>query len=145
MRKEKETNSTDYATDIRKARRKTGLKTQEFFTPSELVEKMCDKIPMEDWRDPQKTFLEPCFGNGNFLVAIIRRKIENGSSWIQALETTYGVELMEDNVREAKDRIVKLISDEEGFNEEKARQIMDHNLVCSDFFKWDFENWKPME
>ena len=145
MRKEKETSAADYATDIRKARRKTGLKTQEFFTPSELVEKMCDKIPMEDWQDPQKTFLEPCFGNGNFLVAIIRRKIENGSSWIQALQTTYGVELMEDNVKECKDRIVKLISDEEGFNEEKAREIMDHNLVCSDFFKWDFENWKPME
>ena len=64
-----------YATDIRKSRRKGSGGTQEFFTPSSLVSKMCDKIPSTDWSNPTKTFLEPCFGNGNFLVEIIRRRI----------------------------------------------------------------------
>ena len=40
---------SDYATDIRKARRKGGSKaTQEFFTPYEIVKRMCDKISDED-------------------------------------------------------------------------------------------------
>lgn len=28
--------------------------------------------------------------------------------------------------------------------EQAERDIMNHNLVCSDFFKWDFENWRPI-
>jgi hypothetical protein len=31
------------------------------------------------------------------------------------------------------------------FNKEEALKIMNHNLVCSDFFKWDFENWCPIK
>ena len=62
-------------TETRLARRKGSGGTQEFFTPSSLVSKMCDKIPSTDWSNPAKTFLEPCFGNGNFLVEIIRRRI----------------------------------------------------------------------
>lgn len=27
------------------------------------------------------------------------------------------------------------------FDEAKAIEIMEHNLVCSNFFDWDFENW----
>ena len=50
---------SDYATDIRKARRKGGTKsTQEFFTPYSIVKKMCDKISDEDWQDPSKTFCD---------------------------------------------------------------------------------------
>jgi len=30
-------------------------------------------------------------------------------------------------------------------NKGEAMEIMDYNLVCSDFFKWDFENGKPIK
>ena len=135
-----------YATDIRKSRRKGSGGTQEFFTPSSLVSKMCDKIPSTDWSNPTKTFLEPCFGNGNFLVEIIRRRIVDYSiDWKIVLNNLYGVELMPDNVQEAKDRIIELLKSLNiDFNEQEARDIMDKNLVCSDFFKWDFENWRPI-
>lgn len=135
-----------YATDIRKSRRKGSGGTQEFFTPSSLVSKMCDKIPSTDWSNPTKTFLEPCFGNGNFLVEIIRRRIVDYSIyWKVVLNNLYGVELMPDNVQEAKDRIIELLKSlKVDFNEQEARDIMDKNLVCSDFFKWDFENWRPI-
>ena len=135
-----------YATDIRKSRRKGSGGTQEFFTPSSLVSKMCDKIPSTDWSNPTKTFLEPCFGNGNFLVEIIRRRIVDYSiDWKIVLNNLYGVELMPDNVQEAKDRIIELLKKLNiDFNEQEARDIMDKNLVCSDFFKWDFENWRPI-
>ena len=135
-----------YATEIRKSRRKGSGGTQEFFTPSSLVSKMCDKIPSTDWSNPTKTFLEPCFGNGNFLVEIIRRRIVDYSiDWKIVLNNLYGVELMPDNVQEAKDRIIELLKKLNiDFNEQEARDIMNHNLVCSDFFKWDFENWRPI-
>ena len=135
-----------YATDIRKSRRKGSGGTQEFFTPSSLISKMCDKIPSTDWSNPTKTFLEPCFGNGNFLVEIIRRRIVDYSiDWKIVLNNLYGVELMPDNVQEAKDRIIELLKKlNVDFNEQEAREIMDKNLVCSDFFKWDFENWRPI-
>ena len=135
-----------YVTDIRKSRRKGSGGTQEFFTPSSLVSKMCDKIPSTDWSNPTKTFLEPCFGNGNFLVEIIRRRIVDYSiDWKIVLNNLYGVELMPDNVQEAKDRIIELLKSlNVDFNEQEARDIMNHNLICSDFFKWDFENWRPI-
>ena len=133
-------------TETRLARRKGSGGTQEFFTPSSLVSKMCDKIPSTDWANPAKTFLEPCFGNGNFLVEIIRRRIVDYSiDWKIVLNNLYGVELMPDNVQEAKDRIIELLKSLNiDFNEQEARDIMDKNLVCSDFFKWDFENWRPI-
>ena len=31
------------------------------------------------------------------------------------------------------------------FDEAKAQEIMEHNLVCSNFFDWDFENWCPIK
>ena len=45
----------------------------EVFTPRSLVKDMLDKLPTEVWFDKNKTWLEPSFGNGNFLIEIIRR------------------------------------------------------------------------
>ena len=134
-------------TETRLARRSGPGSTQEFFTPSSLVNKMCDKISSSDWSNPSKLFLEPCFGNGNFLVEIIRRRIvDHKIDYKTTLETLYGVELMEDNVLEAKERILNLLENiSPGFDPEIAKEIMDKNLVCSDFFKWDFKNWRPIE
>ena len=139
-------NLDGYANEARSTRRKGAGGSQEFFTPEELVSKMCDKVPQEKWADPNADFVEPCFGNGQFVLAIIYRKIINGSTWRQALDHTYGVELMQDNVDETYDRVVYLLQELEvpDFDENEARQIMKQNLVCSDFFKWDFENWRPI-
>ena len=136
---------TNYATDTRVARRKTGKKTNEFFTPYSIVKRMADKIPDEDWADPTKTFLESSFGNGQFVVYIVWNRIQHGIDWETALKTLYGVELMADNVIETHERVIDLLT-KLGieFDERTARKIMKKNLVCSDFFKWDFENWKPI-
>ena len=136
---------TNYTTDTRVARRKTGKNTQEFFTPYSIVKRMCDKIPDSDWSDPTKAFLESSFGNGQFVVYIVWNRIQHGVDWQTALKTLYGVELMADNVLECHDRVIDLLT-KLGieFDERTARKIMKKNLVCSDFFKWDFENWKPI-
>ena len=68
----------DYATDERVARRKGSKSTQEFFTPYEIVKRMGDKISEEDWSNPNKTFCEPCFGNGQFVIYIIWNRLQHG-------------------------------------------------------------------
>lgn len=135
---------TDYATETRKSRRKnSSVNSQEFFTPYSIVKRMCDKIDERDWADPQKTFCEPCFGNGQFVVYIIWNRIQHGIDWRTALETLYGVELMQDNVYETHGRIIKLF-DALGidYDEDVAMDIMLRNLVCSDFFEWNFNEWR---
>lgn len=134
---------SDYATEERKSRRKGVKSTQEFFTPYEIVKKMCDKIPEEDWADSNKTFLEPGFGSGQFVIYIIWNRLQHGIDWKTALESLYGVELMQDNVYECHGRIIKLF-DALGidYDEDIAMDIMLKNLVCSDFFTWNFEEWR---
>ena len=136
----------DYATDTRKDRRKGNGGTQEFFTPYSIVKRMCDKIPDSEWADPEKTWLEPCMGDGNFVCYIIWNRIQHGIDWQTALKTLYGLELMHDNVLECHDRVIDLLT-KLGieFDEQTARNIMEKNLVCADFFKWDFEHWKPID
>lgn len=28
---------------------------------------------------------------------------------------------------------------------DKINSILNSNIICTDFFKWDYENWKPIE
>jgi hypothetical protein len=87
----------------------------EVFTPSHMVERMLDLVREELETGPDfvdKTFLEPAAGHGNFLVAILRRKLNAveknypPEDWLEAslfaLASIYGIELLEDNHRDAK-------------------------------------------
>jgi hypothetical protein len=87
----------------------------EVFTPRDMVDQMLDLVREELEAGPNfvdKTFFEPAAGDGNFLVAILRRKlaaIENrllADEWVDeslfALASIYGVELLEDNHQDAK-------------------------------------------
>ena len=137
-------NLDNYVTDTRLSRRKGAGSTQEFFTPYSIVKRMCNKVSDKDWSDPNKTFCEPCFGNGQFLIYIIYNRILHGINWQTALETTYGIELMQDNVDECKDRVLDMFDKMEiSYNEQTAREIMDRNFICHDFFTWNFEEWRP--
>ena len=87
----------------------------EVFTPRHMVNRMLDLVREEletgaDFVD--KTFLEPAAGDGNFLVAILHRKLRAIEKRYQpkfwpdeslfALASIYGIELLEDNHRDAK-------------------------------------------
>lgn len=135
----------NYATEIRKNRRKGAGSTQEFFTPYEIVKMMGDKISDEDWADPDKTFCDPCCGNGQFIIYIIWNRIKHGVDWKRALETCFGVELMKDNIEETQERIINLLKALNiDFIETTAQEIIERNIVCCDFFKWNFEEWREM-
>ena len=65
----------------------------------------------------------------------------------KALETIYGTELMEDNTEECKQKILMdclkwSSSNDLDLKDKKLMQIIEHNIVCTDTFKWDYENWK---
>jgi hypothetical protein len=110
--------------------------TAEVFTPTELVQEMLDKLEEQDptlFSDPSKTFLDNSCGDGQFLSEVVIRKMErSGCTLEQALRTTYGVELMEDNVRECRKRLA-------GPNPTpEILQIVELNIVCHDALTYDY-------
>ena len=75
--------------------------------------------------------------------SIIYKRILAGVDWQTALETLYALELQQDNVDECKERVLNLLKELDiAFNEDTAKEIMDRNLVCHDFFTWNFEEWR---
>ena len=119
--------------------------TGEDFTPRVLVDMMLDKLPPEEF-GKISNFLDPCAGNGNIIIPIIERKLAAGLSYIEALETTRALELMQDNVDEMKDRIRMLISEKcPEADMDKVNEIINFNIACGDAFKWDFDKWKSTD
>ena len=82
-------------------------KNGEVFTPDSLVQDILGKIEPAKFEDPAVTFLDPACGNGNFLVAIVTKKRAAGATPLQALSTTYGVDIMPDNIVECRQRVFK--------------------------------------
>lgn len=73
-------------------------KTGEVFTPRSLIREMLSKLPNAAWFDPNKTWLEPAAGDGNFLVEIKARLMQAGHNEIHILENMlFSVELIDDN------------------------------------------------
>ena len=48
----------------------------EVFTPNKLINDMLDKLPKEVWRDPNKKWLDPATGFGNFPMVVYERLME---------------------------------------------------------------------
>jgi hypothetical protein len=87
----------------------------EVLTPRHMVDRMLHLVSDDLENGPgfvDKTFLEPAAGDGNFLVAILQRKlraIEKNYAYEEwpetslfALASIYGIELLEDNYEDAK-------------------------------------------
>lgn len=104
--------------------------TGEVFTPTELVREILDQIPMGQFQDPSKTFLDNSCGDGQFLGEVLIRKMENGSTFEQALSTIYGVDLMEDNVILCRERLLCGQTD--------LKHIVDQHIVCHDALTYDY-------
>ena len=110
--------------------------TGEVFTPTELVREMLEQIPIEQFQDPTKTFLDNSSGDGQFLGEVLIRKMENGSTFEQALSTVYGVDLMPDNVDLCHERLL--------CGQEHLRHIVERNIVCADALEYDYSFGEPV-
>ena len=92
----------------------------EVFTAEREVNAMLDLVKQETERIDSR-FLEPACGNGNFLVEILRRKLEVirrqyqkqlGELELQttiALSSIYGIDIMKDNVEECCQRLLDIV------------------------------------
>lgn len=91
----------------------------EVFTNEREVKAMCDLVSDECNRIESR-FLEPACGNGNFLAEILSRKLavckrlykKSASDYEKysflAVSSIYGVELLNDNAQECRERLYKI-------------------------------------
>jgi hypothetical protein len=111
--------------------------TAEVFTPTPLVQEMLDQLEAQEpelFKDPTKTFLDNSCGDGQFLSEVVIRKMErSGCTLSQALSTTFGVELMEDNVTLCRERLAGPQPTEE------ILAIVNRNIVCHDALTYNYE------
>jgi hypothetical protein len=100
--------------------------TGEVFTPTPLVQEILNQISQDQFSDPNKTFLDNSCGDGQFLSEVIIKKMENGSTYEQALATTYGVDLMMDNCMECIRRLY-------GVNGDPQIEVLEGNTIPKNY------------
>ena len=99
----------------------------EVSTPLKLVNEMLDKLPEEVFINKSTTFLDPGFGNGTFLIEIVKRLRKQGHSMENIQERVYGCEIS----HRLNNKVTKLFSN---YNFRK--------LYKEDFLTKDFNNMK---
>lgn len=94
----------------------------EVFTAKREVNAMLDLVKYESFRIESR-FLEPACGNGNFLAEILSRKLtavtdrykNSQIEWeryaIIAIANIYGVEILEDNAQECRERLFQIFDE----------------------------------
>jgi hypothetical protein len=94
----------------------------EVFTAQREVNSMLDLVKDETERIDSR-FLEPACGDGNFLVEILRRKLDvvdsryrkSQSDWelysVVAISSIYGVDILEDNAKECRKRLLGIYNE----------------------------------
>lgn len=88
----------------------------EVFTPDFIVEDMLNLV-VDETKRIESRFLEPACGDGNFLIKVLEKKLDKvekdfkrsqfeyeKNSFI-AISSIYGVELLEDNTKRARERL----------------------------------------
>jgi hypothetical protein len=133
----------------------------EVFTPDWVVEDMLSLVKDESERIDSR-FLEPACGAGNFLAPILQRKLTSATRKYQGrdfdiecysllgLMCCYGIELLEDNVNECRNRLHSLFVSQLGLDSDSptalaARAVVDANIVHGDALSMKQANGQPIE
>jgi hypothetical protein len=104
----------------------------EVYTPKELVLEMLNQVPTNTWSDSTKKFIDPASGNGNFLVEIVNKKLDCGLTPNEAVATTFGVDIMQDNINESHERIIKLLDNRgETYNLTEIQDLLKTRIVLN--------------
>jgi hypothetical protein len=130
----------------------------EVFTNTREVNAMLDLVKQETERIDSR-FLEPACGNGNFLAEVLNRKLDVVDSrygkslqeWehysIIAISSIYGVDILEDNAKECRERLYDIFNErytklfDKNCKEECRRSIrflLSRNILLGDAL--DFTN-----
>ena len=122
----------------------------EVFTAEREVKAMCDLVETQ-CDNVDATFLEPACGDGNFLAEILARKLarvkkdakSDATQWewlsVRAVASLYGVDIMQDNAEECRERLFKQwdkaykAACKKNCNDDtrdSVRYILSKNIVC---------------
>lgn len=132
----------------------------EVFTPAWMVEAMLDLVESESQRIDSR-FLEPACGTGNFLIPVLRRKLaavelkfgksdfEKRHYALLGVMCVYGIELLEDNIRECRKNMLAILADYIGHEEEDdlsraAAYVLSQNIVEGDALTMLTSSGQPM-
>ncbi len=143
----------------------------EVFTAEREVNAMLDLVQQETERIDSR-FLEPACGDGNFLIAILRRKMavvarESGKSrtdyernTCRAVASIYGVELLPDNAEQCRARLFRYVADcyrhafpsvscQDADLQDHAflrsvRCLLSHNIICGDALTYTTHEGEPI-
>jgi hypothetical protein len=106
----------------------------EVFTPSHIVDEMHSLLPKKNWSDKTMIYLEPTCGNGQFLVAAVQKKMDSGLTPEQAVNTTFGMDIMRDNIEDARLRVLAVVLDKVGKGNRK-RLVRLASIIVNNIFK----------
>ncbi len=118
----------------------------EVFSPTFIVQKMCDYIERVAV-DVDHKVLDPACGTGSFLCEILRRRlqsIQTETQLLSAVATLYGVDILPDNIQITRNNLANIIqqflSADPSFAQTHNYQLqpllamfLEHNLICADF------------
>lgn len=83
----------------------------EVFTPRFLVCEMLSKLPASVWEE-NKTFCDPSCGDGNFLIKVLSKKLDEGHDPLAALQSIFGADIERDNIQECRLRLLSVLHNE---------------------------------
>ncbi|WP_224135027.1 DNA methyltransferase [Candidatus Kaistella beijingensis] len=137
----------------------------EVFTNEREVKAMLDLVKDQTERI-DATFLEPACGSGNFLIEILHRKLqvllskyknsrtEFDKNLIVAVYSIYGVELLEDNAAECRERLYtkieadypKKFKTHEDFTHlmKSVQHILHTNIICGNALDYTTKDGDPI-
>ena len=145
----------------------------EVFTNEREVNAMLDLVKQETERI-ESTFLEPACGDGNFLAEVLRRKLnvvteryrKSQFEWerysVIAISSIYGVDILEDNAQECRERLFNIFNEyyQKLFKKEckedcrrSIKYLLQRNILWGDALDFTnpvtkqpiiFSEWKPI-
>lgn len=120
----------------------------EVFTPSWMVEDMLDLVKSESERIDSR-FLEPACGSGNFLKAVLVRKLravearysksefERRHYALFALMSIYGIELLADNILECRQNLLTIFAEFLGATDVEVWRLAANNVLGANIIQGD--------
>lgn len=135
----------------------------EVFTNEREVNAMLDMVKQETERIESR-FLEPACGNGNFLAEVLRRKLavvarqykKSPDDYMRyafvAVSSLYGVDILEDNAEECRERLYGIVEAEatrtikkpDALFLEAIRYLLHKNILCGDALTLKDSNGEPI-
>ena len=129
----------------------------EVFTAEREVKAMCDLVKQETERIESR-FLEPACGNGNFLAEVLTRKLAVVKSRygkspfdyerysVLAMTSLYGVDILEDNAEECRQRLFDIWDKEYTANaKSQANEMLQADGSPIVFAEWSLVTGNQMK